>query len=69
MDIHAHGAEPEAALIETCHWLTNVSRPQLLGERDLLAWYRAFREELSTLAERLGLDPASIIIKAYTSTG
>ena len=60
MDIHAHGAEPETALIETRHWLTNVSRRQLLGERDLLAWYRAFREELPTLAKRLGLDPAGL---------
>jgi hypothetical protein len=57
MDIHAHGAEPETALIETRHWLTNVSRRQLLGEQDLLVSNRAFREELPTLAERLGLDP------------
>jgi hypothetical protein len=60
MDIHAHGAEPETALIETRHWLTNVSRRQLLGEQDLLVSYRAFREELPTLAERLGLDPAGL---------
>ena len=60
MDIHAHGAKPETALIETRHWLTNVSRRQLLGEQDLLAWYRACREELPILAERLGLDPAGL---------
>jgi hypothetical protein len=33
MDIHAHGWKPERALVETRHWLTNVSRRQLLGER------------------------------------
>jgi hypothetical protein len=26
MDIHAHGGKPERALVETRHWLTNVSR-------------------------------------------
>ena len=60
MDIHSHGAEPEAALVETRHWLTNVSRRQLPGEQDLLLRYRAFRDELPALAEQLGLDPARL---------
>jgi hypothetical protein len=33
----------------------------LLGEQDLLARYRAFRNELPTLAVSLNLDPAHII--------
>jgi hypothetical protein len=37
-----------------------VSRRQLLGEPDILVWYRAFRNELPTFAERLGLDPAGL---------
>jgi hypothetical protein len=37
-------------LVETRHWLTNVSRRHLLGEQDLLARYRAFRTELPILA-------------------
>jgi hypothetical protein len=47
-------------LVETRHWLTNVSRRHLLGEQDLLARYRAFRTELPILAANLNLDPARI---------
>ena len=62
MDIHAHGGSDETALIETRHWLTNVSRRQLLGERDLLNRYEQFRKDLPTLAAQLDLDsdPARI---------
>jgi hypothetical protein len=60
MDVHAHGGQSETALVETRHWLTNVSRRHLLGEQDLLARYRAFRNELPTLAVSLNLDPAHI---------
>ena len=60
MDIHAHGARPERALIETRHWLTNVSRRQLLGERELLTRFRAFRAELPAMAAELDLDPLHI---------
>jgi hypothetical protein len=48
MDIHAHGGSDETALIETRHWLSNVSRRQLLGERDLLNRYAQFRKDLPT---------------------
>lgn len=61
MDIHAHGGQSERALVEARHWLTNVSRRQLLGERDLLARYRTFRAELPTMAAELDLDPLHII--------
>jgi hypothetical protein len=60
MDIDAHGAQPENALVKTRHWLTNVSRRQLLGEQDLLTRYRAFRAELPGMAVRLNLDPAHL---------
>ncbi|HUA26165.1 MAG TPA: hypothetical protein VMA54_18695 [Steroidobacteraceae bacterium] len=60
MDIHAHSGQPETALVETRHWLTNVSRRHLLGEQDLLARYRAFRSDLPALAVNLNLDPARI---------
>lgn len=60
MDIHAHGAAPETALVETRHWLTNVSRRQLLGEQDLRTRYRAFRTELPDLASKLGLNPSQL---------
>jgi hypothetical protein len=60
MDIHAHGGHPERALIETRNWLTNVSRRQLLGERELLRRFRAFRTELPDMAIELHLDPAHI---------
>jgi hypothetical protein len=60
MDIHAHGGESETALVKTRHWLTNVSRRQLLGEQDLLTRYRAFRAELPGLAQNLDLDPAQL---------
>jgi hypothetical protein len=55
MDIHAHSGQPETAMLETRHWLTNVSRRQRLGEQDLLTRYRAFPAELPSLAELLGL--------------
>jgi hypothetical protein len=57
MDIHAHSAQPETALVKTRHWLTNVSRRQLLGEQELLTRYRAFRTELPGMAVKLDLDP------------
>jgi hypothetical protein len=60
MDIHAHGGKSERALVETRHWLTNVSRRQLLGERELLTRFRAFRTELPTMATELDLDPLHI---------
>lgn len=60
MDIHAHRGERETALTETRHWLTNVSRRQLLGEQDLLKRYRQFCADLPTLATDLDLDPAKI---------
>jgi hypothetical protein len=57
MDIHAHGGEPETALAETRHWLTNVSRRQLLGEQDLLKRYRQFCADLPVIAAGLHLNP------------
>jgi len=60
MDIHAHGGRPERTLIETRHWLTNVSRRQLLGERELLRRFRTFHAELPTMAAELDLDPLHI---------
>lgn len=60
MDIHAHGGEAERALVETRHWLTNVSRRQLLGEQELLTRFRTFRAELPAMATELDLDPLRI---------
>jgi len=56
MDIHAHGGEPDIALVETRHWLTNVSRRQLPGDRDVLDGYRRFQSELPSLADGFRLD-------------
>ena len=60
MDIHAHGGQAERALVETRHWLTNVSRRQLLGEQELLTRFRTFRAELPAMAAALNLDPLHI---------
>jgi hypothetical protein len=60
MDIHAHGGQAERALVETRHWLTNVSRRQLLGEQELLTRFRTFRAELPAMAIGLNLDPLHI---------
>lgn len=60
MDIHAHGGDPETALVITRNWLTNVSRRQLPGEKRLLSIFRQFRGDLPALAEKLDLDPAKI---------
>ena len=56
MDIHAHGGEAERALVETRHWLTNVSRRQLLGEQELLTRFQTFRAELPAMATELDLE-------------
>lgn len=60
MDIHAHGGQAERALVETRHWLTNVSRRQLLGEQELLTRFRTFRAKLPAMAAALALDPLHI---------
>jgi len=60
IDIHAHGGQAERALVEIRHWLTNVSRRQLLGEQELLTHYRTFRAELPAMAAGLNLDPLHI---------
>jgi hypothetical protein len=60
MDIHAHDGKPECALVDTRHWLTNLSKRHLIGEQDLLTRYRAFHDELPALAVDLNLDPLNI---------
>jgi hypothetical protein len=60
MDIHAHDGQPQRALVESRHWLTNVSRRQLLSERDLLTRYRTFRAALPAMATELDLEPLHI---------
>lgn len=60
MDIHAHHGVPERALVETRHWLRNVSKRQLIGEHDLVPRFRAFQRELPELATKLDLNPSDI---------
>jgi hypothetical protein len=58
--VAAGDCQPEHALVETRHWLTNVSRRQLLGEQELLTRYRTFHGELPSMAVDLDLDPLQI---------
>lgn len=63
MDIHAHGGDPETALVITRDWLTNVSRRQLLGEKRFLSVFRQFRGDLPALAEKL----EGVVLSAFGS--
>jgi hypothetical protein len=57
-DIHAHGGEPEKAIIEVRNWLADVSRRKRLpGGSEVVHRYRRFEEDGPRTCEELKLTP------------
>lgn len=54
MDIHAHGGEPAAALVETRNWLATASRRKLPSGPRLMAVHAQFLADLPSLAKSQG---------------
>lgn len=56
MDIHAHAAEPNRAIIEVRDWLANVSRRKLPSGSQLVRIYSLFLDQLPSIAGALEFD-------------
>jgi len=55
-DIHAHGGDPERAIVEVRNWLANRSRRKKLpGGAEIATRYRRFREDASRICGELKL--------------
>jgi hypothetical protein len=60
MDIHAHGCEPERAVMEARNWLANVSHRKLPSGQRLKHAYQRFAGDLPAIAEALDFEAAAI---------
>lgn len=56
MDIHAHGGDPDRAILEARDWLANVSRRELPSGQRILRIHEKFLADLPALAAALDFD-------------